>query len=196
MTVPLLVSSSGKKMGKTESGAVWIDPNMTSPYDLFQYFRNMEDDMIETCLFYFSDLPVEEVKRLGALEGKDINQAKVILAYEATKLIHGEKAAEESKQMAQKLFESSQANPGADAPEVLIDAAAVGEEIGLLDMLTLAKIFPSKGEARRMVQQGGLSLDGEKVTDIKFMISKKSLSGDKGLQVKKGKKRYYNVKLT
>ena len=80
MTVPLLVSSSGKKMGKTEDGAVWIDPEMTSPYDLFQYFRNMEDDMIETCLFYFSDLPVEEVKRLGALEGKEINEAKVILS--------------------------------------------------------------------------------------------------------------------
>ena len=98
--------------------------------------------------------------------------------------------------MAQKLFESAQANPGADAPEALIAASDIGDEVGLLDMLTLAKIFPSKGEARRMVQQGGLSIDGEKITDVKHMISKNSLESEKGLLVKKGKKRYYNVKLS
>ena len=195
MTVPLLVSSTGKKMGKTESGAIWLDPEMTSPYDLFQYFRNMEDDMVETCLFYFSDLPVDEVKRLGALEGKDINQAKIVLAFEATKLIHGEAAAEESKAMAQKLFEQSQGGANVDAPEVLISSAEIADEVGILDLLTLAKIFPSKGEARRMVQQGGLSIDGEKVTDPKATVSREILAREEGILLKKGKKHYYNVKL-
>lgn len=195
MTVPLLVSSTGKKMGKTESGAIWLDPEMTSPYDLFQYFRNMEDDMVETCLFYFSDLPVDEVKRLGALEGKDINQAKIVLAFEATKLIHGEAAAEESKAMAQKLFEQSQGGANVDAPEVLISSSEIADEVGILDLLTLAKIFPSKGEARRMVQQGGLSIDGEKVTDPKATVSREILAREEGILLKKGKKHYYNVKL-
>ena len=193
LTVPLLANSQGKKMGKTESGAVWIDAHKTSPYDLFQYFRNVEDDMVKVCLMYFSDLPADEVKRLSALEGQKINEAKVTLAYEATKLIHNEEEAIKAKEMASKLFSSKPS--GSDAPEITISGGDVTEEMGLIDFLMLTKIFPSKGELRRLIQQGGITIEGEKMTDPKALVSKPLFTTEKGALLKKGKKSYYTIKI-
>lgn len=193
LTVPLLANSQGKKMGKTESGAVWIDAEKTSPYDLFQYFRNLDDDMVEKCLMYFSDLPVDEVKRLSSLEGQKINEAKVVLAYEATKLIHGQEEAEKSREMAQKIFADGAAQP--DAPEILISRSDVTDGMGILDFLMLCKIFPSKGEVRRLVQQGGISLDGEKVNDPKGILNLSKVDKADGALLKKGKKHFFTIKL-
>ena len=192
-TVPLLVSSSGKKMGKTEAGAVWVDPEMTAPYDLFQYFRNIDDDMVEKCLLYFSDLPLQDVNRYSAMAGQDINEAKVRLAFEATKLIHGEAEATSAQDAASKVF-SKGPDQGADIPEFTIDNSKVsGEKMGVLELLVLSKIAPSKSEARRWVQQGGLSIDGKKVEDIKSDLSVSELLRPEGVLVKKGKKRYYRL---
>ena len=193
-TMPLLVTSSGKKMGKTESGAVWIDPDKTSPYDLFQYFRNMEDDIIATCLYYFSDLPVQDIRDLTTDVGSKINDAKVVLAFEATKLIHGEEEASKAKSMASQLFSGKSA--GADAPECLISSAEVGDEISILDLMVLAKIFPTKSEARRMIQQGGLTVDDKKINDIKDIADIARFSSEDGVLVKRGKKSYFRVKIS
>ena len=193
-TVPLLVNSHGKKMGKTENGAVWIDPNLTSPYDFYQYFRNIDDDMVEKCLNYFTDLPVEEVKRLGGLRDRAINDAKIALAFEATKLVHGEAEAEKSKAMAANLFSGTAERP--EAPEVLLTAAEVsGDTINVVDLLTLSKLFPSKAEVRRMIEQGGLTLDGDKVEAHTLMVDVSRLKAADGIMVKKGKKSFHVLKI-
>ncbi|RZA18832.1 MAG: tyrosine--tRNA ligase [Proteobacteria bacterium] len=193
-TVPLLVSSAGKKMGKTENGAVWIDPNMTSPYDFYQYFRNIDDDMVEKCLFYFTDLDVSEVKRLAGLKDKEINDAKIELAWQVTKLIHGEEEANKAKAMAISLFAGGGAAPS--APEVLIDGSHIqGAAVNIVDLLTLSKLFPSKSEVRRMIEQGGLSLDGEKVESMNLSIDTDRLKSADGVMVKKGKKSFHLLKL-
>ena len=193
-TVPLLVNSNGKKMGKTENGAVWIDPNLTSPYDFYQYFRNIDDDMVEKCLNYFTDLPVEEVKRLGGLRDRAINDAKIALAYEATKLVHGEAEAETSKAMAANLFSGTAERPA--APEVLMSPSEVpGETINVVDLLTLSKLFPSKAEVRRMIEQGGLTLDGEKVEVHTLTVDVSRLRAADGIMVKKGKKSFHVLKI-
>ncbi|RZA15000.1 MAG: tyrosine--tRNA ligase, partial [Proteobacteria bacterium] len=189
-TVPLLVSSAGKKMGKTENGAVWIDPTMTSPYDFYQYFRNIDDDMVEKCLFYFTDLDVSEVKRLAGLKDKEINDAKIELAWQVTNLIHGEDEANKAKAMASSLFAGGGAAP--DAPEVLIDGSHIpGAAVNIVDLLTLSKLFPSKSEVRRMIEQGGLSLDGEKVESMTLSIDTDRLKSEAGILVKKGKKSFH-----
>lgn len=195
LTLPLLVNSSGKKMGKTESGALWLDPDKTSPYELFQYFRNVEDDMVETCLYYFSDLPVETIKELGSAKGQDINKSKVVLAFEATKLIHGDEEAEKSKMMAEKLFAGGQGSAGKDAPEVIISKDHVKTEISIIDFLLLGKLFESKSEGRRLVQQGGLTVDGKKINDINTQVDLDLFSQPDGVQVRKGKKKFFQVKL-
>ena len=193
-TVPLLVNSQGKKMGKTENGAVWIDPNMTSPYDFYQYFRNIDDDMVEKCLFYFTDLPVDEVKRLSTLEDKAINDAKIELAWQATRLVHGEEEANKSRAMASSLFAAGGAAP--NAPEVLIDGTHIqGAAINIVDLLTLSKLFPSKSEVRRMIDQGGLSLDGVKVETMELTVDTDRLKTDDGVLVKKGKKSFHVLKI-
>lgn len=193
-TVPLLVNSAGKKMGKTESGAVWIDPKLTSPYDFYQYFRNIDDDMVEKCLFYFTDIPAAEVKRLGALKDREINDAKVELAWHATKLVHGEEEANKAKTMASSLFAGGGAAP--KAPEVLIEGSLVpGASINIVDLLTLSKLFPSKSEVRRMIDQGGLSLDNEKVETMDLLVDTERLRSDAGVMVKKGKKSYHVLRI-
>lgn len=193
-TVPLLVNGQGKKMGKTENGAVWIDPKLTSPYDFYQYFRNLDDDMVEKCLFYFTDLPVAEVKRLGNLRDKEINDAKIALAYETTKLVHGEAEADKAKAMAASLFSGDAGRPS--APEVLLKASEVpGDSINVVELLTLSKLFPSKAEVRRMIEQGGLSLDGEKVEAHTFEVLTSRLRQADGIMVKKGKKSYHVLKI-
>lgn len=194
VTVPLLVSSEGKKMGKTEKGAVWIDPKLTSPFDFFQYFRNLDDEMIEKCLFYFTDLPVAEVKRLSGLSGKDINEAKIVLAFEATKLVHGAEEAEKSKAMAASLFTGGGVPP--DAPEAFIDAKAFpGPTANVVEILLASKLFPSKSEVRRMIEQGGLTLDGEKVEDPNLALDLDRLKSASGILLRKGKKGYHTLRL-
>ncbi len=196
MTLPLLVNSTGKKMGKTESGAVWLDPDKTAPYELFQYFRNVEDSMVEKCLYYFSDLPVATIKELSAVEGQKINDSKIVLAYEATKLIHGEEEAEKAKNMASKLFSKNQDGAKkSDAPEVVINKSDVQPEMTLIDFLLLGKLFASKSEGRRLVQQGGLTVNGEKINEINALADLKSFATASGVQVRKGKKNFFTVKL-
>ncbi len=193
-TVPLLVSSAGKKMGKTEKGAVWVDPNLTSPFELFQYFRNIEDNDVEKCLLYFSDLPTEEVSRLSSLKGSEINEAKVILAHEITALLHGVQEADKARAMAKDLFSGDAS--GADAPVHTVTRSQVGQGMGILDLLFAAQIAPSKGEARRWVIQGGLEVGGVKITDPHHAVDEKVLSDEKGVLIKKGKKHYYRLKIS
>lgn len=196
-TVPLLTNSQGKKMGKTEKGAVWIDPEMTSPYDFYQYFRNVEDDMVRSCLYYFSDLPVEEVERLSSLEGQKINEAKIELAFQATALVHGEGEALKAKEATSKLFKQGNSAP-ADAPVVEIARDHVPSEqgeLGLVDLLLASKLFASKSEIRRLIQQNGLSVDSRKVSDIDEKIELSLLDRPEGLFIKKGKKHFYSIKL-
>ncbi|MDQ3230764.1 MAG: tyrosine--tRNA ligase [Pseudobdellovibrionaceae bacterium] len=196
VTLPLLVTSEGKKMGKTEKGAVWIDPNLTPPFDFFQYFRNIDDSMVEQCLFYFSDLPVAEVKRLGALRDREINDAKIVLAFEATKLVHGEEEANKAKSMAAGLFAGG-AGGKPEAPEALVSAKDLpaGAAVSVVDVLVLAGIFASKSEARRLIEGGGLSLDNEKVTSTTATLDVARLKTEDGVLVRKGKKSYHTLKL-
>ncbi len=191
-TVPLLVNSAGKKMGKTEEGAVWLDPDMTKPYDLFQYFRNVEDDMVETCLFYFTDLPVDEVRRLGGMKDAAINESKTILAYEVTKLIHGENDAVKARDQAKSLFSGA---GGGDAPVVEISRATFGSAMPILDVLVVTKICESKSEARRLVEQGGLTIDDVKITDFKYMLDAGKFADGSGALIRKGKKHYFKLVL-
>ncbi len=194
VTVPLLVNSQGKKMGKTESGAVWIDPKLTSPYDFYQYFRNLDDDMIEKCLFYFTDLAVEEVRRLSSLPDRAINDAKIALAFEVTKLVHGEAEAVKVKAMASSLFSGSAERLA--APEVLLNKSELpGTTVNVVELLTLSKLFPSKSEVRRMIEQGGLTLDGEKVEVTTLEVDVARLLSAEGIMVKKGKKSFHLLRI-
>jgi tyrosyl-tRNA synthetase len=194
LTVPLLVNADGKKMGKTEGGAVWLDPEMTSPFDYFQYWRNQPDDMVGPCLRYFTFLPMEEINRLTALEGAAINDAKVVLAFEATRIVHGEAAAITARDAAAQLHAGT--SDGSGAPEVLLRASAVGEKLSILDLLVLAQVVPSKGEARRLIDQGGLLVEGEKVNDSKYEGAASRLNSPTGLLLKKGKKHYYRLRIS
>jgi tyrosyl-tRNA synthetase len=189
-TVPLLVNSAGLKMGKTEQGAVWLDPNMTAPYDLFQYFRNVEDASVEKCLFYFTDLPVEEVRRLGGLKDAAINDAKVTLAFEVTKLIHGESEATRARDQAKSLFSGA---GGDDAPVVEISRASFGDGLPVIDVLVAVKICETKSEARRLIEQGGLTIDDEKITDPKWILSAARFVDGSSALIRKGKKNFYKL---
>ena len=189
-TVPLLVNSAGLKMGKTEQGAVWLDPNMTAPYDLFQYFRNVEDASVEKCLFYFTDLPVEEVRRLGGLKDAAINDAKVTLAFEVTKLIHGESEATRARDQAKSLFSGA---GGDDAPVVEISRASFGDGLPVIDVLVAVKICETKSEARRLIEQGGLTIDDEKITDPKWILSVARFVDGSSALIRKGKKNFYKL---
>lgn len=189
-TVPLLVNSAGLKMGKTEQGAVWLDPNMTAPYDLFQYFRNVEDASVEKCLFYFTDLPVDEVRRLGGLKDAAINDAKVTLAFEVTKLIHGESEATRARDQAKSLFSGA---GGDDAPVVEISRASFGDGLPVIDVLVAVKICETKSEARRLIEQGGLTIDDEKITDPKWILSAARFVDGSSALIRKGKKNFYKL---
>jgi tyrosyl-tRNA synthetase len=194
LTTPLLTTSDGRKMGKTEKGAVWLDPTLTSPYDYFQYWRNVEDAVVENCLSYFTELPMAEVKRLASLPGAEINEAKTVLAYEATKLLHGQVAADQSLEAAKKLFSGGGAASGGE-PELLVSASDFGDGLGVVDLLVVAKVVASKSEARRLIEQGGLAINGEKVDDIQVRIDRSAFHGDAGCLVKKGKKHYFRLRI-
>jgi tyrosyl-tRNA synthetase len=190
MTCTLLTNSQGQKMGKTVGGALWLDPEKTSPYDFYQYWRNVDDADVEKCLALLTFLPMDEVRRLGSLEGAEINNAKKVLAYEITKLIHGEEEAKKAEEAAVALFAG-----GADmsnVPTVTISK----EEIGLpiLDILASTKIVPSKKEARRLIEQGGLSINGEKVIEMTRALEEADFQDGSAL-IKRGKKNYNKIEV-
>ena len=186
MTINLLLNSEGKKMGKTQSGAVWLDPEKTSPFDFYQYWRNVADDDVLKCLRMLTFLPLEQIDEMDTWEGSQLNQAKEILAYELTKLVHGEEEAKKAQDSAKALFASGNA---ADMPEVVLTDDDFEEgSIGILRLLVKAGLAPSNGEARRNVEQGGVSVDGEKVTDPKAQLTKDTFAGD-GVVLKRGKKK-------
>jgi len=188
LTFTLLTTSEGKKMGKTEKGALWLDPAKTSPYEFYQYWRNVTDADVEKCLALLTFLPMEEVKRLGSLQDQAINDAKKVLAFEVTKLIHGEAEALSAQQAAEALFNG---NGNLDnVPTIELSEADFGLKI--LDILAREGVFASKSEGRRLIQQNGLSLQDEKITDVDFVLSKE-LFIEESLLVKKGKKKYYRL---
>lgn len=190
MTFTLLTTSEGKKMGKTEKGALWLDAEKTTPYEFFQYWRNVADADVEKCLSLLTFLPMEEVRRLGALRDAAINEAKTVLAYEVTKLVHGEEAAAQAKQAAQALFGG---NGSLDnAPTVGLAADAIGQK--LVDVLVTAGVFASKGEARRLIAQGGLTIGETKVADQDFLLTA-DLFTDNSVLLRRGKKQYHRLLL-
>lgn len=185
LTNKLLTKSDGKKMGKTAGGALWLDAEKTSPYEFYQYWRNVDDADVEKCLSLLTFLPMEEVHRLGSLEGSAINEAKTVLAYEVTKIVHGEEEANKAKKAAEALFGG--AGSTQDMPTV---AAETGKK--LLDVLTAGKVFASKSEGRRLIQQNGLSLNDAKVTDVDYILQDSDFTDGEAI-VKKGKKKYFKL---
>ena len=191
MTITLLLNSEGKKMGKTQSGAVWLDPNKTSPFDFYQYWRNVADADVMKCIRMLTFLPLEEIDAMADWEGSQLNQAKEILAYELTKLVHGEEEAEKAQKAAKALF--VQGGASADMPEcVLADEDFTDGSIDILSLLVKAVLAASRSEARRNVTQGGVTLDGEKVTDIKAAYTANDFMGD-GKVLKRGKKKFKKI---
>ena len=189
MTITLLLNSEGKKMGKTASGAVWLDPNKTSPYEFYQYWRNIGDQDVLKCLRMLTFLPLEQIDEMDSWQGSQLNTAKEILAYELTELVHGKEEADKAQAAARALFGGGGAN--ADMPTT---ALAIGDGMGLLDILVNAGLCASKGEARRLVQQGGVSVDDVKVTDFTAMLTPADFH-DGQIVIKKGKKVYHKITL-
>ena len=191
MTINLLLNSEGKKMGKTEKGAVWLDAEKTSPFDFFQYWRNVADDDVIKCLKMLTFLPMSEINELAKLEGSGLNKAKEILAYELTKLVHGEAEAEKALEGARALFGSKSDTDNMPSTEISGGLFNNGA-IALVDLVVETKLAPSKGEARRLIQQGGISVDDEKMTDMKGEIAASAF--EKGyVVIKKGKKVFHKV---
>ena len=191
MTITLLMNSEGKKMGKTASGAVWLDPNKTSPYEFYQYWRNVGDDDVLKCIRMLTFLPLEEIDKMDAWEGAQLNTAKEILAYELTSLVHGEEEAKKAQETARGLF--SKGGDTVNMPATGLSAADLTDgSIGILELMLKCGLVPSKGEARRLVQQGGVEVAGEKVKDIGFALTADQLAGE-GVVVKKGKKVFHRA---
>ena len=190
MTITLLLNSEGKKMGKTQAGAVWLDPNKTSPFEFYQYWRNVNDADVLKCLRMLTFLPLEQIDEMDKWEGSQLNEAKEILAYELTKLVHGEEEAAKAKESSRALF--SQGN-AADMPTATLTADdLVDGAIDILSILQKSGLAASRSEARRNVEQGGVSVDGEQVKDIKTSYTAEQLSGE-GIVVKRGKKNFRKV---
>lgn len=190
MTITLLLNSEGKKMGKTQKGAVWLDPEKTSPFEFYQYWRNVGDADVLKCIRMLTFLPMEEIEKMDSWEGSQLNTAKEILAFELTKMIHGEEEAVKAQESARALFTSGNA---ADMPTAVLSAEDFKEDsIDILSILVKSGLVPTRNEGRRAVEQGGVSVDGEKVGDIKAVFTKEQLSGD-GLVVKRGKKNFRKV---
>ena len=190
MTITLLLNSEGKKMGKTQSGAVWLDPNKTTPFEFYQYWRNVADADVLKCLRMLTFLPLEQIDEMDKWEGSQLNQAKEILAYELTSLVHGEEEAKKAQESARALFAGGAA---AEMPTAeLSDADLSDGSIDLLSIVQKSGLCASRSEARRNVEQGGVSVDGEIVKDIKAVYTKEQLSGE-GIVVKRGKKNFRRV---
>ena len=192
MTINLLLNSEGKKMGKTQSGAVWLSAEKTSPYDFYQYWRNVDDGDVIKCLKMLTFLPLEEIDELARLEGSELNKAKEVLAYEVTKLIHGEEEATKAQETAKALF-GNKANLDNMPTTILSDSDFTDNGIGVLALLCKLGLTASNGEARRLVTQGGISVNDVKVTDPKAVISKDEIA--QGAIVKKGKKVFHKATL-
>ena len=189
MTCKLLTNSEGKKMGKTEKGALWLDPEKTSPYDFYQYWRNVNDSDVENCLALLTYLPMDEVHRLASLKDAAINEAKKVLAYEVTKLVHGEEEARKAQAATEALF-----GGGADLSNVpTIEITADEMSAKVIDVLTAAKVFSSKREARQMITQGGLTVKEEILKDPEATLSADMFDADKSLLIRKGKKKYFRL---
>lgn len=192
MTFSLLTTSEGTKMGKTAKGALWLDPEKTSPYEFYQYWRNIADADVEKCLALLTFIPMDEVRRLGALKDAEINQAKEILAYTVTEIIHGSEAAQEAQNAARKLFAGDQGE--AEIPSVELSKAELVAGIDILALLEVAKLIATRSEGRRLIEQGGVLLNGEKVTDFKLLVTLADFADGK-IVLKKGKKAFKQINL-
>ena len=193
MTINLLLNSEGKKMGKTQSGAVWLSAEKTSPYDFYQYWRNVDDADVIKCLKMLTFLPLEQIDELAKLEGSDINKAKEILAYELTEMIHGKEEADKAQEAARALFGSKQNTDNMPSTALTADDFADGE-IAILDLLSKCGLIPSKKEGRRLIEQGGISVDDEKVTEVVAAVPRAAF--EKGhVIIKKGKKTFHKATL-
>ena len=193
MTITLLLNSEGKKMGKTQSGAVWLDPNKTSPYDFYQYWRNVGDQDVLKCLRMLTFLPLEQIDEMDKWEGAQLNTAKEILAFELTQLVHGTEEAQKAQDAAKALF--STGGDKSNMPTTQLSAGDLTDgQITVVDLLVKCGLTPSKGEARRLIQQGGVELNGEKVTDIAAVVTVSALEGE-GTTIKKGKKVFHRAVL-
>ena len=193
MTITLLLNSEGKKMGKTASGAVWLDPNKTSPFEFFQYWRNVDDADVLKCIRMLTFLPLEEIDKMSGWEGSQLNEAKDILAYELTKLVHGEEEAEKAKAASRALFSGAGDTEHMPTTELTNDDFG-GGSIDVLSLLVKCGLAASKGEARRLVQQGGVSVNDEKVSAIETTFGCEQFTGD-GVIIKKGKKVFHRAVL-
>ena len=191
MTITLLTNKDGKKMGKTAGGAVWLDPEKTSPYEFYQYWRNVDDQEVGKCLRLLTFIPMEEIRKMDSWEGAELNKAKEILAFHLTELVHGTEEAKKAEEAAKALFAGGGAS--ANVPSFSLSKAEYKDGIDVLTLLVLSGLAPSKGEARRNVQQGGVSFAGEKVTDISRIFSPEELSNEPLLQ--RGKKNFVKIKM-
>ena len=193
MTITLLLNSEGKKMGKTAKGAVWLDPNKTSPYEFYQYWRNVGDQDVLKCLRMLTFLPLEQIDEMDKWEGSQLNTAKEILAFELTKLVHGEEEAKKAQDAAKALFVGG--GDMSNVPTTTLNADNLTDgSIGILDLMVTCKLAPSKKEARRLVEQGGVTVNDEKVSDVNTRYTADDLSGD-GIMIRKGKKVFHKVSL-
>jgi tyrosyl-tRNA synthetase len=192
MTFQLLTNSEGKKMGKTEKGAVWLDPEKTSPYEFYQYWRNIGDKDVEKCLALLTFLPMEEVHRLGALKDSEINKAKEVLAFELTKIVHNEEEATKAQQAARALFAGGTA--GGSIPETIISGSNLDDGMNILTILTEVGLCASRAEGRRLVQQGGLKMNESKVDSFDLVVTKDDFKNGL-LMLQKGKKVFHQIKL-
>lgn len=187
MTITLLLNSQGKKMGKTASGAIWLDKNKTSVYDFYQYWRNVEDADVLKCIRMLTFLPLEEIEKMESWQGAELNKAKEILAYELTSLVHGKKEADIAQEAAKAIF--SKGMDSIDMPKTKINLET--DEIAIAELLLQCNLVQSKGEAKKLIQQGGISIDNEKISAIDFKLTKAQL--EKGVTIKKGKKVFHKA---
>ena len=193
MTITLLLNSEGKKMGKTQSGAVWLDPKKTSPYDFYQYWRNVADADVLKCLRMLTFLPLEQIDEMDKWEGSQLNKAKEILAYELTALVHGKEEAKKADTAAKSLFAGGA--KGGSVPTTEITKDELGEGLQIIEVLEKCKLIPSRGEGRRLVQQGGVRVNEEKVTDIGTVITAEMCDEDGIIMIQKGKKTFHQLKV-
>ena len=192
LTFKLLTTSDGVKMGKTQKGAVWLDPKKTSPYEFYQYWRNVADSDVEKCLSLLTFLPMEEVRALGSLEGSEINKAKEILAYEVTNIVHGEEEAKKAQEASRALFAGGAS--GGSIPTTNMDKDSFTDGLNILDALVSLKLAPSKSEARRLVTQGGIKVNDVKIDDINHSLTLNDFTDNK-LLIQKGKKVFHQIEL-
>ena len=192
MTITLLLNSEGKKMGKTQSGAVWLDPNKTSPFDFYQYWRNVDDADVIKCMKLLTFLPLEEIQEMEKWEGSQLNKAKEILAFQLTELVHGTEEAKKAEAGAKALFAGGADTEHMPTTELATEDFDEEGNIDLISLLVKSALVTTRSEGRRAIEQGGVSVDGEKVTDIRHVLSKDALTGD-GIVLKRGKKKFNKV---